>query len=96
VPALQDRGFTLPAIQRSLARIPLNASAEDLAVQRARLNPGHRASAGPPLEAVVRGFHRAADQVITRSLAEGAAVGGQSPRARRERARPPCRLTALL
>ena len=47
VRALQDHGFTLSAIERYLARIPLDASAEDLAVQRAMLTswaPGERAT----------------------------------------------------
>ena len=35
--ALQDHGFTLAAIERYLGRIPLDASAEDIAVQRSML-----------------------------------------------------------
>jgi DNA-binding transcriptional MerR regulator len=35
--ALQDHGFTLAAIEKYLARLPANASVEDLAVQRAML-----------------------------------------------------------
>jgi DNA-binding transcriptional MerR regulator len=35
--ALQDHGFTLAAIEKYLARIPADASVEDLAVQRAML-----------------------------------------------------------
>lgn len=35
--ALQDHGFTLAAIEKYLARIPVDASVEDLAVQRAML-----------------------------------------------------------
>lgn len=35
--ALQDHGFTLSAIEKYLARIPVSASVEDLAVQRAML-----------------------------------------------------------
>lgn len=35
--ALQDHGFTLAAIEKYLKRVPLDASAEDLAVQRAML-----------------------------------------------------------
>ena len=199
VRALQDHGFTLSAIERYLARIPLDASAEDLAVQRAMLTawaPGERLTltarqlerkagrrlapaqleqlvltgavaqvgerayevlpafevgvalldldlpldglveagaaierhmtaladdlttvlqrrvlgpyrSGPAsgaravrleqtlsrlrqltLEAVVRGFPRAADQVITRSLAEDAAAASGSAPPRRRRARP--------
>ena len=37
VRALQDHGFTLSAIERYLAGIPMSASAEELAVQRALL-----------------------------------------------------------
>lgn len=35
--ALQDHGFTLAAIERYLGRVPLDASVEDLALQRAML-----------------------------------------------------------
>ena len=35
--ALQDHGFTLSAIERYLGRVPLDASVEDLALQRAML-----------------------------------------------------------
>ena len=35
--ALQDHGFTLAAIEKYLARLPVDASVEDLAVQRAML-----------------------------------------------------------
>ncbi|HET7350229.1 MAG TPA: MerR family transcriptional regulator [Marmoricola sp.] len=35
--ALQDHGFTLSAIERYLSRVPLDASVEDLALQRAML-----------------------------------------------------------
>ncbi|HET8559924.1 MAG TPA: MerR family transcriptional regulator [Marmoricola sp.] len=35
--ALQDHGFTLAAIERYLSRVPLDASVEDLALQRAML-----------------------------------------------------------
>ena len=35
--ALQDHGFTLSAIERYLARLPLDASVEDLAIQRVML-----------------------------------------------------------
>ena len=35
--ALQDHGFTLSAIEKYLGRVPLDASVEDLAVQRAML-----------------------------------------------------------
>jgi DNA-binding transcriptional MerR regulator len=37
--ALQDHGFTLAAIERYLSRVPLDASVEDLALQRAMLTP---------------------------------------------------------
>ena len=45
VRALQEHGFTLAAIEKYLARIPADASVEDLAVQRAMLtswSPGRR------------------------------------------------------
>ncbi len=35
--ALQDHGFTLSAIEKYLARVPADASVEDLALQRAML-----------------------------------------------------------
>ncbi|MGI9156155.1 MAG: MerR family transcriptional regulator [Marmoricola sp.] len=35
--ALQDHGFTLSAVERYLARLPIDASAEDLAIQRVML-----------------------------------------------------------
>ncbi len=35
--ALQDHGFTLAAIEKYLGRVPLDASVEDLALQRAML-----------------------------------------------------------
>ncbi len=35
--ALQDHGFTLSAIEKYLARVPVDASVEDLALQRAML-----------------------------------------------------------
>src|SRR4051812_38134894 len=35
--ALQDHGFTLSAIERYLARLPMDASVEDLAIQRVML-----------------------------------------------------------
>src|SRR3954452_6934346 len=37
VRALQDHGFTLAAIEKYLARLPADASVEDLAVQRAMM-----------------------------------------------------------
>lgn len=40
--ALQDHGFTLSAIEKYLARLPLDASVEDLAVQRAMLTSWSR------------------------------------------------------
>ena len=45
--ALQDHGFTLSAIEKCLARVPADASAEDLSIQRAMLTswgPGNRDS----------------------------------------------------
>ena len=45
VRSLQDHGFTLAAIEKYLKRVPLDASPEDLAVQRAMLTswtPGRR------------------------------------------------------
>jgi DNA-binding transcriptional MerR regulator len=47
VRALQDHGFTLQAIERILARLPADASVEDLAVQRAMLTSW---SSSPPEE----------------------------------------------
>src|ERR1700712_1638423 len=35
--ALQDHGFTLSAIEKYLARLPIDASVEDLAIQRVML-----------------------------------------------------------
>jgi len=37
--SLQDHGFTLAAIEKYLARVPLDATAEDLSIQRAMLMP---------------------------------------------------------
>jgi DNA-binding transcriptional MerR regulator len=55
--ALQDHGFTLAAIERYLARIPADASVEDLAVQRAMLTSwksgGHERVTRRQLEARV-------------------------------------------
>ncbi len=48
--ALQDHGFTLSAIEKYLARLPIDASVEDLAIQRAMLTSWN---AGP-LEVVTR------------------------------------------
>ena len=60
--ALQDHGFTLSAIERYLAGVPMDASAEELAVQRALLtawkpaqwedvtHEGLEARAGRPLD----------------------------------------------
>lgn len=48
--ALQDHGFTLSAIEKYLARLPLDASVEDLAIQRVMLTSWN---AGP-LEVVSR------------------------------------------
>ncbi len=48
--ALQDHGFTLSAIEKYLARLPIDASVEDLAIQRAMLTSWN---AGP-LEVVSR------------------------------------------
>ncbi|MEP6816984.1 MAG: MerR family transcriptional regulator [Marmoricola sp.] len=48
--ALQDHGFTLSAIERYLARLPLDASVEDLAIQRVMLTSWKSG----PLEVVTR------------------------------------------
>lgn len=37
--SLQDHGFTLAAIEKYLARVPLDATAEELSIQRAMLMP---------------------------------------------------------
>jgi DNA-binding transcriptional MerR regulator len=42
--SLQDHGFTLAAIEKYLARVPLDASSEDLSIQRALLMPWTAAS----------------------------------------------------
>jgi len=53
--ALQDHGFTLAAIEKYLARLPADASVEDLAVQRAMLTSwksgGHEVVGRRQLEA---------------------------------------------
>jgi len=53
--ALQDHGFTLAAIEKYLAKIPVDASVEDLAVQRAMLTSwktgGHEVVTRRQLEA---------------------------------------------
>ena len=53
--ALQDHGFTLAAIEKYLARLPADASVEDLAVQRAMLTSwksgGHEVVSRRQLEA---------------------------------------------
>jgi DNA-binding transcriptional MerR regulator len=51
VRALQDHGFTLQAIERILARLPSDASVEDLAVQRAMLTSW---TSSPPEEVTRR------------------------------------------
>jgi DNA-binding transcriptional MerR regulator len=48
--ALQDHGFTLSAIDRYLARLPIDASVEDLAIQRVMLTSWQSG----PLEVVTR------------------------------------------
>jgi DNA-binding transcriptional MerR regulator len=48
--ALQDHGFTLSAIERYLSRVPLDASSEDLALQRAMLTSW----TGSPAESLTR------------------------------------------
>lgn len=48
--SLQDHGFTLSAIERYLARLPLDASVEDLAIQRVMLTSWKSG----PLEVVTR------------------------------------------
>jgi DNA-binding transcriptional MerR regulator len=48
--ALQDHGFTLSAIEKYLARLPIDASVEDLAIQRVMLTSWKSG----PLETVTR------------------------------------------
>ena len=47
--ALQDHGFTLAAIEKYLGRVPVDASVEDLALQRAMLTSW--GTARPPCDA---------------------------------------------
>lgn len=47
--ALQEHGFTLAAIERYLADLPMSTSAEDLAVQRALLTAWKPAAQGDPV-----------------------------------------------
>lgn len=66
--ALQDHGFTLAAIEKYLARIPVDASVEDLAVQRAMLTSwktgGHEVVTRRQLEA--RAGRRLDDETLER------------------------------
>ncbi|MCW2857933.1 MAG: MerR family regulatory protein [Marmoricola sp.] len=69
--ALQDHGFTLAAIEKYLARIPVDASVEDLAVQRAMLTSwktgGHEVVTRRQLE--TRAGRKLDDDAIDRLLA---------------------------
>jgi DNA-binding transcriptional MerR regulator len=69
--ALQDHGFTLAAIEKYLARIPADASVEDLAVQRAMLTSwktgGHESVTRRQLEARVG--RKVDDDMIQRLVA---------------------------
>jgi len=66
--ALQDHGFTLAAIEKYLARLPVDASVEDLAVQRAMLTSwksgGHEVVTRRQLEA--RAGRRLSDEQLGR------------------------------
>ena len=66
--ALQDHGFTLAAIEKYLARLPVDASVEDLAVQRAMLTSwksgGHEVVTRRQLEARAGG--RLSDEQLGR------------------------------
>jgi DNA-binding transcriptional MerR regulator len=66
--ALQDHGFTLAAIEKYLARLPVDASVEDLAVQRAMLTSwksgGHEVVTRRQLEARTGG--RLSDEQLGR------------------------------
>lgn len=73
VRALQDHGFTLAAIERYMARIPADASVEDLAVQRAMLtswSPGQRE------ELTVRQLEKKAGRTLTPEQLERLEVTG--------------------
>ncbi len=69
--ALQDHGFTLAAIEKYLARIPADASVEDLAIQRSMLTSwktgGHERLTRKQLEA--RLGRKLDDEVIRRLVA---------------------------
>ncbi|MCX6397281.1 MAG: MerR family transcriptional regulator [Propionibacteriales bacterium] len=69
--ALQDHGFTLAAIEKYLAKIPADASVEDLAVQRAMLTSwktgGHEVVTRKQLEA--RANRKLDDDALTRLIA---------------------------
>jgi DNA-binding transcriptional MerR regulator len=69
--ALQDHGFTLAAIEKYLAKIPADASVEDLAVQRAMLTSwktgGHEVVTRRQLE--TRAGRRLDDDAIDRLAA---------------------------
>ena len=59
--ALQDHGFTLAAIEKYLARIPAQATVEDLAVQRAMLTSW---SPGPREELTLRQLEKKAGRKL--------------------------------
>lgn len=69
--ALQDHGFTLAAIEKYLAKIPAEASVEDLAVQRAMLTSwktgGHEIVTRKQLEA--RAGRKLDDDAVQRLIA---------------------------
>ncbi|WP_346386595.1 MerR family transcriptional regulator [Nocardioides sp.] len=62
VRALQDHGFTLQAIERIVARLPADASVEDLAVQRAMLTSW---TSSPPEELTRRQLDARAGRRLT-------------------------------
>ncbi len=64
--ALQEHGFTLAAIERYLSRVPLDASVEDLALQRAMLTSwtGDRHEALGRRQLVERAGRRLSDEDI--------------------------------
>ena len=69
--ALQDHGFTLAAIEKYLAKIPADASVEDLAVQKAMLTSwktgGHEVVTRKQLE--TRAGRKLDDDAVTRLIA---------------------------
>ncbi len=69
--ALQDHGFTLAAIEKYLARIPADASVEDLAIQRSMLTSwktgGHERLTRKQLEARVG--RKLDDEIVQRLVA---------------------------